>query len=104
MSWGTLITLFAVFTPGLVDASGSGETSEGGTSYLPKGQFSYEVFEASVEHADLEGCPKEFDTDRVFCRLTVAADLAHVFVFAYSGDQPLLAVKSYEMTDGFLPF
>ena len=36
--------------------------------------------------------------------MTLAADLAHVFVFALDGAQPLLAVKSYELGDGFLPF
>lgn len=85
-------------------ASGPGETHAGGTAYLANGQFTYEVFEASVEHVDLEGCPAEFDTDKVFCRMTLAADLAHVFVFALDGAQPLLAVKSYELGDGFLPF
>lgn len=85
-------------------ASGPGETQKGGTEYLEDGVFSYEVFEAAVEHADLEGCPAQFDPDKVFCRLTLAADLAHVFVFSYNGDQPLLAIKSYELTDDFLPF
>ena len=46
----------------------------------------------------------EFDPDAVFCRMTLAADMAHVFVFHYDGDQPLLAVKSYALDDGFLPF
>jgi hypothetical protein len=36
--------------------------------------------------------------------MTLAADMAHVFVFHYDGDQPLLAVKSYPLDDGCLPF
>lgn len=85
-------------------ASGPGETHHTGTSYLANGVFTYEAFETSVEHVDLEGCPVEFDAEANFCRMTLAADMAHVFVFAYDGDQPLLAVKAYELDDGFLPF
>lgn len=85
-------------------ASGPGETHKGGTAFLGNGVFTYEVFEASVAHADLEGCPAQFDPEAVFCRLTLAGDMAHVFVFSYNGDQPLLAVKHYELDDGFLPF
>ena len=94
----------AVAMPGLVQASGGVESHQSGTAYLANGQFTYEVFEATVEHADLEGCPADFDTDAVFCRVTIASDLAHIFAFSYNGDQHLLAVKSYELTDGFLPF
>lgn len=84
-------------------ASGPGETHHDGTAYLANG-LTYEIFETAIEHVDLEGCPAEFDADANFCRMTLAADLAHVFVFSYDGDQPLLAVKSYELGDGFLPF
>ncbi|MCK0149701.1 hypothetical protein MWU54_06680 [Marivita sp. S6314] len=93
-----------VFVAGAASASGSGSTDHGETNHLQNGAFSYEVFEASVEHVDLEGCPAEFDTEVMFCRMTLASDLAHVFVFSYNGEQPLLAVKSYELTDGFVPF
>ena len=85
-------------------ASGPGEKHADGTAYLEGGALTYAVFEAAVEHADLEGCPAEFDPEAVFCRLTVASDQAHVFVFSYDGDQPLLAVKPYDLGDGFLPF
>lgn len=85
-------------------ASGPGETHHDGTSYLAQGVMTYEIFEASVEHVDLMGCPADFDADANFCRMTLASDLAHVFVFSYDGNQPLLAVKSYELGDGFLPF
>ena len=99
-----LAAAIAAAAPGTAIASGAGESHHEGTAYLGNGQFTYEVFETTVEHADLEGCPKEFDTDAVFCRVTIASDLAHIFAFSYNGDQPLLAVKSYELTDGFLPF
>lgn len=86
-------------------ASGGGEAPSGeGEAFLAKGVFTYELYEATVEHVDLMGCPAQFDTDVVFCRMTLASDLAHVFVFALDGDQRLLAVKSYPLDDGFLPF
>lgn len=101
----TVAPLFATLAfASTAAASGPGETHHGGTSYLENGVLTYAVFEASIEHVDLEGCPADFDPDANFCRMTLASDLAHVFVFSYEGDQPLLAVKNYELGDGFLPF
>ena len=85
-------------------ASGAKDTAAEGTAFLPNGTLTYEVFEATIEHVDLEGCPEQFDPDVVFCRMTLASDMAHVFAFGFEGAQPLMAVKSYELTDGFLPF
>jgi len=68
------------------------------------GQMTYELFEHTVEHADLAGCPPEFDTKTQFCRMTLAAERAHIFVFDYAGDQPLQAVKSYDLADGLPAF
>ncbi len=98
------LVLALALAPAAARASGPGERHPEGVAYLPGGALTYDVFEAAVAHADLEGCPEEFDPDAVFCRLTLASDAAHVFVFALDGDQPLLAVKSYELTDGFVPF
>ncbi len=89
---------------GMAGASGPGESHHDGTSYLANGALTYAVFEAAVPHADLEGCPAAFDPEAVFCRITLANNMAHVFVFDNDGDQPLLAVKSYDLGDGFLPF
>ena len=94
--------LLAAATPAL--ASGPGESHAEGVAYLPGGALGYATFETAVAHVDLEGCPAEFDPDAVFCRMTLANEMAHVFVFSFDGDQPLLAVKDYELTDGFLPF
>ncbi|MDK3072864.1 hypothetical protein QO034_07060 [Sedimentitalea sp. JM2-8] len=101
-----LITTLSALTMALpAMASGPGESHAGkGTAYLGNGVLSYEVFEASITHADMENCPVEFDPDAVFCRLTLANDSAHVFVFSYDGAQPLLAVKHYELDGDFLPF
>lgn len=99
-----LFLLSSLSLPVAAFASGAGDPHHGGTAYLGQARFTYELFEATVEHVDLEGCPAEFDPDAVFCRMTLASDLAHVFAFSFDADQPLLAIKSYELTDGFLPF
>jgi hypothetical protein len=36
--------------------------------------------------------------------MTLAAEMAHVFVVSHDGAQPLPAVKSHEIGDGVLPF
>lgn len=104
MKFRPLSTVCACLIATSAMASGPSEMHREGTAYLENGSLSYAVFEASIEHVDLEACPAEFDPDAVFCRMTLAADMAHVFVFHYDGDQPLLAVKSYALGDGFLPF
>jgi hypothetical protein len=91
-----------VFTPAM--ASGPGETHHEGASFPANGSFTYRLFEASVEHVELSGCPAQFDPDAVFCRMTLAAEMAHVFVFSFNGDQPLLVIESFALDDGFLPF
>jgi hypothetical protein len=95
-----LLTLLA----GVAHASGPGEKHHEGTSYLPNGTLTYAVFETSIDHVDLADCPAQFDPDAVFCRMTLASEMAHVFAFSHDGDQPLLAVKSYELDSDFLPF
>lgn len=102
-----ILALMAVTaTAPMAFASGAGEKHVGGdgVTYLPGGALTYDVFEASVDHADLADCPAEFDPDVVFCRLTLAAEAAHVFVFELDGDQRLLAVKNYALDGEFLPF
>lgn len=66
--------------------------------------FPYALFETTVEHADLTQCPTGIDTQTQFCRLTLAADAAHVFVFELYGDQPLRAVHSYDLANGLPQF
>lgn len=69
-----------------------------------EGRMTYDVFEHAIEHVDLAICPAEFDMDKMFCRMTLADDRAHVFVFALDADQPLLAVKSYDLDEGLPQF
>ncbi|MFP7570125.1 hypothetical protein [Marivita sp. S2033] len=85
-------------------AFGSGDGQPAGLHQLAGGTFTYEIFEASVSHVDLAECPAPFDPDTAFCRLTLKDDMAHVFAFSLDGDQPLLAVKSFELSDGVLSF
>lgn len=100
-----VIALFAALaTLSAANASGPGEAHLTDTIYLGEGRMTYAAFEAAVPHVDIAGCPAQFDPDAVFCRMTLNAELAHVFVFAHDGDQPLLVIKSYGLDDGFLPF
>lgn len=94
----------ALLMPCLALASGKPTEKHDGTVYLPNAAMTYEVFEATIAHADLERCPLEFDSNVVFCRIAMANEQAHVFVFGHAGESPLMAVKSYELGDGFLPF
>ncbi|MFD1340945.1 hypothetical protein [Litorisediminicola beolgyonensis] len=85
-------------------ASGPGEHPEVEHAYLEGGVMTYEVFESAVSHVDLAGCPAEFDPDAVFCRMALNNERAQVFVFSFDGNQPLLAVKAYDLDSDFLPF
>lgn len=58
--------------------------------------FTYEMFEASVLHADLAECPPELAGDNLFCRATLYMDALHVFVFLDEGDQPMVDFLSYD--------
>ncbi len=43
--------------------------------------LSYDVYEASVPHTDLEDCPDMMAGEGRFCRLSVVAEVATIFVF-----------------------
>lgn len=58
--------------------------------------FTYEAFEASVPHADMEECPASMNVKNAFCRLTLHTESFHVFAFSQDGDQPLVAFKTFE--------
>lgn len=67
---------------------------------MPAGEgmiMSYEVFENTVPHADLEACPDEFADQAVFCRLTIAHDRLNVIVFSEEDDQPMVAVRQVDL-------
>lgn len=81
-----------------------GGAAQADTVTLDNAKMTYEVFEHSIGHVDLATCPDGFDNDKVFCRLTVADERAHVFAFAFEGNQLLQAVRSYDFDEGFLNF
>jgi len=85
----------------LFGAAAVGATS---TDTVENGVLTYTLFEHAVEHADLETCPTGYDDNAVFCRLTLANEQAHVFVFSHEGDQPLVAIQAFELTDTGLTF
>lgn len=43
--------------------------------------MSYDVYEASVPHTDLEDCPDMLAGEGRFCRLSIVAEVATIFVF-----------------------
>ncbi|AVO36474.1 hypothetical protein [Pukyongiella litopenaei] len=86
-------------TAGAVQVSAHGDTHSGGVTYLENAPMTYELFETAIEHVDLDTCPGEFDGDASFCRMTLASDMAHIFVFSHDGDQPLLAVKTVPVNE-----
>ena len=85
-------------------ASGPGESHAEGDAFLAQARMTYALFERAVPHEDIAHCPAQFDEDAVFCRLTLTGGQAHVFVFAFADDQPLLAIKDYDLGGDFLPF
>ncbi len=53
-------------------------------SHEMKCALSYEVFESSVPHTDMEECPASMGHgEDSFCRVAVVAEVATVFVFSY---------------------
>ena len=61
-----------------------------------KCSFSYEAFEFSVPHIDLDECPAALNAKEAFCRAGIAGDQLHVFVFSEKGDRCLIAMNSYD--------
>lgn len=58
--------------------------------------LSYEVFEASVPHTDMEECPASMGVgEDDFCRVAVVAEVATVFVFSYESNC-LTKTQSFE--------
>lgn len=102
-----LTILMLASQPLIALASGGDEERHAVASdsrYLSGAAMTYDLFETAIEHADLDHCPAQFDPEAVFCRLTIAGDAAHVFVFSLEGDQPLLAVRSYPLDRSALRF
>jgi hypothetical protein len=58
--------------------------------------MTYETFESAIAHLDAEKCPDASDGDKVFCRISVGGDRAHVFYFSDEGAQCLLKVESFD--------
>ena len=44
--------------------------------------LTYETFEYSVPHTDLEACPASMERDGTFCRVAVVAEIATIFAFS----------------------
>ena len=66
---------------------------------VPIAVMTYDVFEATVDHADLAECPKALAREGRFCRVVLHADALHVFAFSEDLDQPLQAVMDFPMDE-----
>ncbi len=59
--------------------------------------LSYEVFEGSVPHTDMEECPQSLEAgDDAFCRVAVLAEVATVFVFSFENGCLMQARNYFE--------
>ena len=44
--------------------------------------LTYETFEYSVPHSDMEECPESMQSNGAFCRVAIVAEVATVFAFS----------------------
>ena len=61
--------------------------------------MTYDIFEASVAHLDLEACPDGLPQSGSFCRAAVLHDTVHVFAFAEDGDSPMIGYAAFDAPD-----
>lgn len=71
---------------------GFGTVADAGTNAAP---LTYDIFEASIPHMDLETCPIALQTENVFCRATLHHEELHVFVFSFDGDSPMVGFQTF---------
>jgi hypothetical protein len=57
--------------------------------------FTYADFEAAVNHIDIDECPEGLAEGDVFCRVSMANDALHVWVFSTEGEMPFVSVHSF---------
>lgn len=65
------------------------------TPALTAGTYSYNDFEVSVNHIDLEECPDGLADGDVFCRVTMMNDAMHVYVFENEGERLFVSVHTF---------
>lgn len=75
----------------------AGLTATAALANDPAVPLTYDVFEASVPHADLDTCPENLPQTETFCRATLHHDEIHVFAFSENGDSPMVGFTSYPL-------
>ncbi|MEL7463820.1 MAG: hypothetical protein AAFN79_07115 [Pseudomonadota bacterium] len=65
--------------------------------------LTYETFEAGVGHTDMADCPEGLGGESLFCRFTLVAETAAVFVFSEETDC-LVTSRVYEEEDFKISF
>lgn len=58
-------------------------------------KYTYEQFEVSIPHFDLEECPASMNVEKAFCRVVAHGDEMHVYAFSEDGDTELVGFKTY---------
>lgn len=76
-----------------VPAAAHAGAADAGTAPLA---LTYDTFEQAVAHVDLEVCPEPLAAPGRFCRATLVNGMINVFAFSDEGDQPLVAVQSWD--------
>lgn len=70
---------------------------------VENGVLTYEVFENTVDHADLADCPADLAGEDRFCRANLHRETLNIFVFSHEGDQPLIGVTRIPVEEITLP-
>lgn len=84
--------------PALAAAIAAGAFAQTACASEPK-PLAYDQFEAAVPHLDLERCPDGLPQEGSFCRATINHHEVHVFTFSEDGDFPLIAFKTYAISE-----
>lgn len=61
-----------------------------------EGGFTYEQFEVSIPHLDLDTCTPDMPQEGVFCRAALLYDALHVYAFRDDGSSAFETMKSYD--------
>ena len=62
----------------------------------PSCSLSYDVYEVSVPHTDMEACPTAISAEGAYCRVSVVAEVATIFVFSEEDDCLIKAESFFE--------
>lgn len=65
-------------------------------SFVQAGEYTYDQFETSVNHINLDKCPAKVTARDVFCRTTFLHDGIHVYVFEKGGNMAFVRMLTFD--------